>query len=470
MPETDETVGGYANLDPIFSPRSVAIIGASDKPGKVGHAIMLNYLDVGFGGKLYPINTNGAAEIMGRRAYRSVLEVKEPIEMAVISVPAPAVPAVMDECGRAGVKGIVLVSGGFAEIGRNDLEAQVVDISRKYKIPTVGPNCLGVMDMRSRNDTLFLPTFKIDRPKIGGVSFVSQSGSVGSTTLDLISSEGFGLSRFISYGNAAVVDETDILNYLAHDRNTKVIVFYIEGVKRGRKFIEAARTATRLKPVIIIKGGSTEAGANAAHSHTAALAGSYASYDAVFRQFGFVRAQDPEDLLYFAKIFDTQPLTSGNRVAVITNGGGHGVLAADALYKNGLVIPELSKDTKDGLRKAMPITVNIRLPLDIGGDADNKRFGDALDLVGKDNNVDAIMAIALFQTPGADDKVADTIINYSIRREKPIVAVSIGSSYTKAHTAVMENSGVPVYDSTTAAARSLAALVEYAKYRARKDA
>ncbi len=458
---------GYVDLDPIFGPGSVAVIGATDKPGKVGHAIMLNYIDVGFSGRIYPVNLKAGSTIMGYRAYRSVLDIGEDIDLAVIAVPADSVPDVLDECGRAHVRGAVVVSGGFAEVGATELQASIVEVAKRYGMPVIGPNCLGVMDVRARNDTLFLPTFKIDRPKVGGVSFVSQSGSVGSTTLDLISGAGFGLSRFISYGNAATIDETDILRYLMHDVHTQVIVLYVEGVKRGRAFIDVAGEVTSMKPVVVLKAGTTQAGAAAARSHTAALAGSDEAYDAVFRQYGFVRANDTDELLDFAKIFDTQPLATGSRVAVITNGGGHGILATDALYHNRLELARLSAKARRRLRGAMPGTVNIALPLDIGGDADAQRFEDALEAVGGEPTVDALMVIVLFQTPGADEKVVESIMNFGARREKPMVVVSVGGSYTRSHAAVMESSGIPVYRSTSAAARSIAALVRYARYRER---
>jgi len=455
----------YANIEPIMNPRSVAVIGASDNPDKVGHVIMQNYIDSGYSGKLYPVNINTTGTIMNHKAYRSVLEINAEIDLAVIAVPAQAVPKVLEECGKMHTKGAVVVSGGFAEVGQIQLEKELERIARKYAIPVIGPNCLGVMDPRSRNDTLFLPTYKIDKPRIGGVSFASQSGAVGSAILDLINNEGFGLARFISYGNATVVDEADILNYLAHDKETKVIVFYIEGVKRGREFVETARRANMIKPTVIIKGGITDAGAQAAHSHTAALAGNYQAYEAVFRQFGFVIANDIRDLLNFAKIFDTQPFATGNRIAIITNGGGAGVLETDALYKNGLLLAKFSKESEKALRKAMPPIVNVRLPLDIAGDADEKRFSDAMDAVEKDPNIDAIIAIALFQTPGADSKVAATMIKYATQMKKPMVVVSIGGSYTKAHKEMMESAGVPVYDSPGDAAKSLAALIDYSRYR-----
>lgn len=455
---------GYADIARIMNPRSVAIIGASENPDKVGHVIMQNYVNGGYPGRLYPVNIKGGS-IMGLRAYKSVVDIKAPIDLAVIAIPAPAVPKVLDECGRAHVKGAIVVSGGFSEIGEEALQKELVDIAKKHAMPVIGPNCLGVMDPRSRVDTLFLPTFKIDKPKIGGVSFASQSGAVGSSVLDMINSEGFGLARFISYGNAAVVDEVDILNYLMKDRDTKVIVFYIEGVKRGREFIEIARKATKIKPVVIIKGGITPAGATAAHSHTASLAGSYEAYDAVFRQFGFVRAKDLKDLLNFAKIFETQPQSTGSNIAIITNGGGTGVLATDALYENGLSLAKMSKETQAKLKRRMPETVNVRFPLDLVGDADDKRFSDALDAVEKDPNVDALMVIALFQTPGADSSVAAKLIEYGTRMSKPLVVISMGGSYTRAHRVMMESAGVPVYESPGEAASALAALIGYSRYK-----
>ncbi len=456
------------NIERIIKPGSVAVIGASDKPGKVGTAIMQNYIDVGFPGKLYPVNIADHQTIMGYKAYRSVLEINEPIDLAVICVPADATPKVMAEAGKAGVAGAIIVTSGFSEVGRDDLQDKIIEISKRYKMPVIGPNCLGVMDTRSRNDTLFLPTAKIDRPKIGGVSFVSQSGSVGSSVLDLISGEGFGLSKFISYGNAAVVDEVDILNYLSKDKDTKVIVLYMEGARRAKALMSIAKKITKAKPVVVLKGGVTESGSKAAHSHTASLAGSSSAYRAFFKQFGFIEAESLEELLWYGKIFETQPLCKGNRVGVITNGGGHGVLAADALYKNGLAIPDLSTKIAKELRKAMPPIVNIRLPLDIGGDAGADRFSAALSALSSDPNIDAIMAITLFQTPGADESVASAIVNAAGRNEKPIVVVSTGSTYTRSHTAIIEASGVPVYESPDAAAKSISALVRYSQYKVMK--
>jgi len=455
----------YLNLEIMMKPRSVAIIGASQNPDKIGHIILQNYVDSGFSGKIYPVNINSQEPILGLKTYKKISDIKASIDLAVIAIPAAAVPEVVEECGMARVKSLIVVSGGFAEIGDTDLQEKLVQAAEKYSIPLLGPNCLGVMDPRSRIDTLFLPTFKLDKPKIGSVSFATQSGAVGSTVLDVISHEGFGMARFISYGNAAVIDEVDVLNYLMHDKYTKVIVFYIEGIKRGKEFVEVARKVTLIKPVVIIKGGVTEEGSKAVQSHTASLAGSYQTYEAIFKQYGFTIANDLDELLYYAKIFDTQPLTTGNRIAIITNGGGTGVLATDALYQNGLKVANLSKKSQVELRKAMPSIVNIRIPLDMAGDADDKRFTAALDTLSKDDNVDAMMVIALFQTPGADSRVAASLIHYNTQMSKPFVVISPGGSYTEVHRNMMESSGVPVYSSPFVAAKALSALIEYARYK-----
>lgn len=452
------------DLGPMLKPKSVAIIGASNNPEKVGHVILNNYIEGGFQGKIYPINKD-ADMVMNIKAYKSVLEVKAEIDLAVIAVPAPIVPKVLEECGKAKVKTVVVVSGGFAEVGNVELQEKITRIAKKYKMPMLGPNCLGVMDPRSRSDTMFLPTYKLSKPKVGGVSFVSQSGAVGSTVLDLIAKEGFGLSKFLSYGNAAHVDEVDILEYLANDKETEVVIIYLEGAKRGREFFEIGKKISKIKPVVIIKGGTTQAGAAAAHSHTASLAGSSAAYEAVFRQCGFSIAKDLDDLLYFGKAFATEPMPLGNRVAIITNGGGTGVLTTDAVFNAGLKMAELSKKTQKALKKVMPMTVNVRNPLDLVGDADEKRYDAALSIVAQDKNIDMMIVIALFQTPGGNESLSGRLVEFKKSTTKPMVVISAGSKYTEERKDFMESEGLPVYDSPTAAANSLAELLKYANYR-----
>lgn len=453
------------NLTPMLKPKSVAIIGASKNPEKVGHIILENYIEAGYSGKLYPINLN-ADEVLGLQAYKSVLDIKKKLDLVVIAIPAPLVPEALEECGKAGVRSVVVISGGFAEVGNTKLQDQIVEIAKRYGIAMLGPNCLGVMDTRSRIDTLFLPTYKISRPQVGSVSFVSQSGAVGSTILDVIASEGFGLSKFISYGNAAYVDEVDILNYLMKDDETKVIVMYIEGIKRGKEFIEVARKIAKVKPVIILKAGRTNAGVAAARSHTAALAGNYEVQEAIFKQFGFTVAKDIDELVYYAKIFVTEPAPKGNRISVITNGGGTGVLTADAVASSDvLVMGQLGEETKQELKKTMPVLVNIANPLDLAGDADSKRYGDALSAISKDPNMDMLVVVTLFQTPGADSKVAAQLVAQKEAMEKPMLVISTGSEYTRMHKIMLESGGVPVFDSPSAATKALEALFRYAKFR-----
>lgn len=453
------------DLNPMMKPKSVAIVGASRTPGKVGNIILQNYITAGYSGRIYPINLE-ADEILGLKAYKSVLDVDERIDLAVIAIPAPAVPMELEQCGKAKVRSAIVISGGFAEIGETALQEEITKIAKKYKIAMIGPNCLGVMDTRSKVDTLFLPADKISKPSAGSVSFVCQSGAVGSTVLDVIAGEGFGLSKFISYGNAAYVDEVDILEYLMNDDETKVIILYLEGIKRGKEFVELARKITKVKPVIVLKAGRTSAGAAAAHSHTAALAGNYATHEAIFRQFGFTIAEDLDDLLYYAKIFASEVRPKGNRVAVVTNGGGAGVITADEIASSRyLKMGEFSSATKKALKKVMPALVNIANPLDLAGDADAKRYGDALNMASSDRNIDMMVVIVLYQTPGANPEVTQEVIQKKATLGKPLLVISLGTEYTQKQRKVLESNGVPVYDSPIAAINSLEALFEYAEYR-----
>ncbi len=458
----------WNKIHTLFRPQSVAIIGASRNPEKVGHVILLNYLNAGYQGKVYLVNRN-ADEILGMKSYKRVADIKAKIDTAVIAIPAESVPEVLEECGKAGIKSVVVISGGFAEIGNTKLQDEIVKIAEKYEIAMIGPNCLGVMDPRSRVNTLFLPMYKLARPEIGGVSFMAQSGAVGSTILDMISGEGFGLAKFISYGNAASLDEVDILEYLMNDPETKVIVVYLEGIKRGKEFVKLARKLTKIKPVVILKAGRTSAGASAAHSHTAALAGSYEAHEAVFRQFGFTIANDLSELLYYAKIFASESAPEGNKVVIVTNGGGAGVLTTDAIAGSRyLALADFGKQTQESLKKTMPPLVNIRNPLDLAGDADDGRYHDALMPILTDDNIDMIIVIILFQTPGADSKLASEVISIKERIEKPMIVISTGTEYTEMHKRMMESSGVPVYDSPISAMQSLEVLYRYYLYKNHK--
>lgn len=447
-------------LKAIFEPKSVAIVGASREPSKIGHAILINFINGGFEGEIYPINPN-VDEILGLKTYKSVKELKGKVDLVVVAVPAPIVPQVMEEAGQAGVKGAIIITGGFSEVGNKELEEEVKRIIKKYGIATVGVNCLGVFDPISRVDTLFLPYYKLERPRSGGIGFITQSGAIGSAVLDWASKEGFGISKFISYGNATDLDETDLLEYLYKDKKTKVIVMYLEGVRRGKEFMKTAKKVAKTKPIIVIKAGKTEKGANAVKSHTGSLAGSAAVYSAVFKQCNIIEAETIEELFDFARAFDNLPLPKGKKVQIITNGGGMGVLCADALVDNKLELVEVSTETKNKLKEKFPPYVVISNPMDLIGDADVSRYEAALDAAVEDKNIDAIVVIVLYQTVGIQSGVVDIILKATNKSDKPILVVSSGGAYTETHMKMLEVSGVPAYSSVSRAAKTLAKMYEY---------
>jgi len=453
------------NLDAVFHPGSIAVVGASREPNKIGHVIVKNFVDGGFAGKVYPINPN-AEEILGLKSYKSVLAIKDKVDSAVIAVPAAAVAGVLEECGKKGVKGAVLITGGFAEVGKADEERRIAAIAEKYGIALIGPNCMGVLTPASRVDSVFLPIYKLGRPRVGKIAFISQSGAVGGCIVDLAARAGIGMSKFVSYGNAAAINECDLLEYLAQDKDTEIIVVYLEGVKDGRRFLEVARKITPKKPVVVLKAGKSASGAAAALSHTGSLAGSAEAYKAAFKQSRVIEAETLEQLFDFAKIFD-QPLPTGDRIGIITNGGGMGVLATDSLEEYGLKLAKLSDESQKSLRISLPPYANVRNPLDIIGDADSHRYEVALNAMMRDPNVDAILLIILFQTAAIDSGVANIAIRASDLGKKPIIAVCTGGEYTEMHKRIMESYGVPAYASPSSAMRAIAKFVEYAKSKAK---
>ena len=450
------------NLEAVFNPNSIAIIGASREPNKIGHVIVKNFVDGGFGGKVYPINPN-AEEILGLKAYKSVLDIKEKIDSAIISVPAGAVAGVLEECGKKGIKGVVLITGGFAETGHADEEKKIADIANKYGMALIGPNCMGVITPATRVDSVFLPIYKLGRPRVGGISFISQSGAVGGCIVDLAARAGIGMSKFVSYGNAAVVDESDLLEYLAHDKETQIIVVYLEGVKDGRRMLATMKEITKKKPIVVIKAGRSAEGAKAALSHTGSLAGAAEAYHAAFKQANVIEAATLEQLFDFAKIFD-QILPCGNRVGIITNGGGMGVLATDSLDDEGLALAKLSDDTQKLMRASLPPYANVGNPMDLIGDADSHRYEIALNAMIKDENVEVILLIILFQTAAIDSGVVNIAIRASDLRKKPIIAVCTGGEYTEMHKRILESYGIPTYASPSSAMRSIAKFIAYAAH------
>ena len=330
-----------------------------------------------------------------------------------------------------------------------------------HKIKCIGVNCLGVLNSYNGLDTLFLPRYRLRRPRAGGISFISQSGAVGSATLDLIGYEGYGVAKFISYGNATNIDETDLLDYLGHDKNTKVICAYIEGVQNGKKFLTTVKKVAKKKPVIILKAGITTKGREATISHTGSIAGSEKVYGGVFKQAGIIQVFSLREMFNVAKIFDKGFKVRGNKLQVITDGGGFGILAADAAEQAGLIMPDLSKKAKQILQKCLPEIAVISNPLDLVGDADTQRYSSAIISCLKEKQIDIILVILLYQVPRLGTDAVDMIIDFQKQKIKPIIVVSPGGEFTQSLKRSLESADVPVYDFPDEAVDAIKRLVEF---------
>ncbi len=449
----------------ILEAKSIAVVGASSNPTKIGHAILKNLLISGFEGKLYAVNPH-SKEILGVKCYPSVLDIKGRVDSAIIAVPASVVKDVVKQCAKKGIKGLIVISGGFKEVGNVKEEEELAKICDKHNMAMIGPNCLGVVNMNKHIDSIFLPTYKMKRPKLGDISFITQSGAVGSVILDLLGESDLGVSKFISYGNAAHVDESNLLAYLREDDQTKVIAMYIEGIKNGRRFYEELKKTTKVKPVIVLKAGRGSLASKAAKSHTGSLAGDYKIFSSMLRQAGAIEARNMEELFDLAKIF-LQPLPQGKRILVVTNGGGEGVLTVDAIEEDKLELSELSKKTIGKLKRKFPKHVVIGNPLDLTGDADAERYRVALENVVNEKGIDAIIVITLFQTAGLSSEVVEDIMAISNTTDKTLVVVASGGEYTRTLMKILESYGIPTYESPSDAVNAIAKAHWY--YQKRKN-
>ncbi|PIT84846.1 CoA-binding protein [Candidatus Micrarchaeota archaeon CG10_big_fil_rev_8_21_14_0_10_45_29] len=451
------------NLSYVFNPSSIAIVGASRNPSKIGNAILRNLIHGGYSGQIYPINPN-ADIVENLRAYPSLSQVGKKIDCAIICIHAKDVPHALQQAAGAKIPSAVIISGGFAEIGNVHGEMQIKQIANKHDMAVIGPNCMGVLNPQNKVDSVFLPLHKMGRPGAGSISFISQSGAVGGCIVDLAGAQRVGMAKFISYGNGTVINETDLLSYLMHDEKTKSIISYIEGVNNGREFMHAASSLTRKKPLVVLKAGKTSAGSQAARSHTASLSGSAEVFSAAMEQCGAIQAQNLEELFDLAKIFEI-PAFLGSKIAVLTNGGGNGVLAADAIEREHLRPSIFSAKTIKQLKKILPPTAHALNPLDIIGDADSARYEACLQLLLEDENVDAIVAIALMQTASLDSSIVNVIARAAHSGKKPIIVVSTGGEYTQLHKKILDDYGVPTFDSPSSAISALAKALKYNIYK-----
>jgi len=453
-------------LELFFNPRGIAVIGASPRPASVGYVI-LSQLKKRFRGNVYPVNPK-YNEILGLKCYRSVVEVPDPVDLAVIAVRAEIVPSVMEEVGRRGIRAAIVISGGFAEVGPEGEERQrkLVEISKKYGIRVVGPNCIGILDNYSGVDTFFLPEERLQRPPAGVISIASQSGALLSMWIDWMAMKGLGLSKAISYGNKVDIDEIDALEYFIEDPNTKIILLYIEGLKpgRGRMFLELARRAiSRGKPVIVLKGGRTKKGFEAAASHTAAMAAGYEIYRAAFRQVGIIEVDEMEEMFDVAKAFVMVSPPRGRRVLILTNAGGEGVLATDYAERYGLEVVDIPKNVQEELRKQLPPHVVLRNPVDLTGDTDDERYKIVLDTVLRHNLVDAVILIAPPHPPAIRGDVIKYAKEGMERYGVPIVAVVTGGVIAEEFSRKFEAEGIPAYPSPERAVKVVAAMARFSE-------
>ena len=433
------------NLDKVFNPQTVAIIGASDVEGSVGYSIVKNFTQSGYAGKVYFVNIK-KAELLGVKTYPTVDQIPDQIDLAMIATPAKTTPGVMEECGKAKVKGVIIVSAGFKETGPEGkaLEDQVGAIAKKYGIRVIGPNCIGILRPRSNLNATFLNKM----PKPGNIAFLSQSGALGSAILDWAIHENIGFSNFVSVGSMIDVDFGDLIDYFGGDPKTKSILMYVEGITEARKFMSAARHFARTKPIIVVKSGKFSESAKAAASHTGSLSGSDDIYDAAFKRAGIVRVNEIADLFNAAEVLGTQPLPRGNRVAVITNAGGPGVMASDALIGFGGQLAKLSKKTIDSLNSVLPTFWSHGNPIDVLGDASPDRYHAAMDAALNDENVDGILIIFTQQAVSDAIGIANSIVELvkgKPYQNKTIVTSFMGYGAVQEANTILNANNIPTY-------------------------
>jgi len=455
---TSSLPSSVSKLDAIFSPESVAVVGASTRPGTVGNDIFRNLLFSEFNGSVYPVNLK-AKSILGVHSYPTLSEVPEAVDLAVLIVPAGAILGVVGQAIEKGVRSLVVISAGFKEIGAEGakLEAQLRDQVREASVPLIGPNCLGVIN--TDPSVRMNAAFGRKMPEAGNLAFLSQSGALCTSVLDYAEERQMGFSKFVSFGNKADVNEIDLLQYLAEDEKTKVIAMYLEDVTNGRRFIETVRTIfwETGKPMLCLKSGRSPEGAKAVSSHTGSLAGSDSVYDALLIQSGVQRVDTIAELFDYASLYTQQPLPRGNRVAIITNAGGPGIMATDAAVRHGLKLAELSEATQERLRESLPATASLRNPIDVIGDARADRYQAAVHTVLEDENVD--MGVVIL-TPQSMTDVEETaaIVPQAVRGiEKPVVCAFMGAKDVAPGVEILREAGVPNYAFPEDAVRSLAA-------------
>ncbi len=448
------------DLTELFNPKSVAIIGASDKEGKVGYIVVQNMKTCGYKGKIYPINPKTDGELLGLPAYKSVTDVPGDVDLVILCIPSKIVNPVLKECGEKGVKDAVILTAGFKEIGGEGiiLENEMREIAEKYGINVLGPNSIGNIDTHTPLNSSFCQMM----PKKGNIAFVSQSGAMMVAIMDWSVAAGIGFSKVVSLGNKGDLTEIDIIEELADDDETAVILCYLEGITNGDRFLEVMREVTKKKPIVILKSGSSQAGAKAASSHTGSLAGNDFAFDAAFENCGVIRARSMQDLFDYGLAFSKTELPKGKNVAVITNAGGGGVLTADKIEDLGLELVQFKEETAKKLEEVIPDEGSASNPIDVLGDAPPERYEKTLDIVLKDDDVDSLIIMSCPTASYQPDGVGKEILKARKATDKPILVVNMGGPTFEEENDLLADNNVPTYVFPETAVNVIKGLERYA--------
>jgi acetyltransferase len=450
-------------IEKFFAPKSVAIVGASTHKTKVGYEILENMIQAGFPGKIYPVN-HKAKSIQGLKCYPDLASIGAVPDLVVIVVPAPVVPEIVLQCGTLGVKAVIIITAGFKEVGKEGraLEQRISQTAAQYGIRVIGPNCLGII-APSRHINA---SFGGDLPKPGGIGYISQSGALLAAILDMANAAGIGFSKLISIGNKIDVNELDLVEALGDDAETKVIAGYLESITDGNTFVRRAEQISNTKPILLIKSGGTSVGAQAASSHTGSLAGGETAYEAGFERAGIIRCDSIEQQFQYAEAFAMQPLPGGNNVVVITNAGGPGIMAADAIEREGLGFAKLSRPTMDRLASFLPAASNIHNPVDILGDALADRYEFALDTVLDDPGVDAAVVILTPQAMTECRATAEAVVRVVKKKpRKTVLACFIGAEKIAEALDILRAGGIPQYLTPEDAVEVIRVMSEFVRWR-----
>jgi acetyltransferase len=453
------------SFESFFNPKSVAIVGASRQKGKVGYEILSNMIEAGYKGKIYPVNPN-ADTIEGLKCFPDLKSIGQIPDLVIIVVPANVVGVVMQQCATVGVKSVIVITAGFREVGTEgrQLEDQVIQIAKQAGIRVIGPNCLGVIVPANKLNA----SFGGDLPAPGAIGYLSQSGALLAAILDMANASSIGFSKLVSIGNKADVNELDIIKALATDADTKVIAGYLESITDGNDFVNQAERISHNKPILLMKSGGTEAGAKAASSHTGSMAGSEIAYECMFERAGVVRCGSIKEQFDFAQAFANQPLPAGPRVAVITNAGGPGIMAADAIERQGLSFAKLTDETISELSSRLPAAANLHNPIDVLGDALADRYEFALNVVLDDASVDTVLVLLTPQAMTESAATAQAVVKIAHQKpKKPILACFLGATKIAEAIRILREGKIPQYDSPESAVATIKVMADYVRWRAR---